>query len=189
MKSILFSICLFSSFATFADSTIQIKQNLKKSSIKEFIKAANDKNSAIGKRIAQLNADSTDGRNASGSIKLPVTKADIQVVQTSYEQVYNPWHYSSKNEAEDTCNSTGDSAEFLILLSNKTNVHGATDLTTTNFKATAVENLSAKRVDGGKIDICQDLAEADDGTFVIAPVQVQVSPITEVTITSPDSTI
>ena len=187
MKSILFSLCLFSSFAVFADPTIQIKASLKASSINAFLKQANDVNSAIGKRIAQINADSSDGRNQSGSIKLPITKDDLQVVQLTYEQMYNPWHYSSKSDSGETCTATGDSAEFLILLSSSTNVHGATDFQSINFDAKVEENLSAKRKDGGQIEFCQDVAEADEGTFVIAPTQVSVSEISEISITGPNS--
>ena len=182
MKALALSLCLLTSFATFAKSNVEINPAFKKAAIEEFLKEANDKNSVLGKRLATINDETTDGRNADGTITLPVTRADIQVALLGSEQITNPWHYANKSEDGLSCAAGGDSANFIILLSTNTGVHMAHEFGTIPFSVSVSEELSAKAKDGSKIESCEDVAYDDTNSYILAPTQISVDSIKEMNV-------
>lgn len=179
MKFIIFSAVLFTSFGALADLS---GPGLKETAVTAFLKEANNPQSSVGKTIAGVNEQNTDGRNPEGSITLPVKKTDLQVALLSQEMMMNPWHYSNRSEDGKTCFAGGDSAQFLILLKSEYNVHMAQEMETVPFKVQVSEHLTAKRKDGGIIEYCEDVAYDEKEEFEIAPVQIQVDAITSLLI-------
>jgi len=182
MKSIVLTALLVSSFSVLAGQSQPTNPNLKKTAMEAFLKEANNPQSVVAQTISAVNEQNTDGRNPEGSIKLPVTKEDIQVARLSTENMINPWHYASKSDDGKTCTAGGDSAEFLILLASEYGVHGAHESETVPFKVRVSESLSATRKDGAAIEYCEDVAYDEQGEYVVAPVQIQLDSISALNI-------
>lgn len=154
--------------------------SIKKFSIEKFLKDANNPATELGKRILKINEETTDGRNNEGTIKLPITKADLQVVLVDNEMITRPWRFAEKVGKE--CKATGDSSTHLILLTANTGVHGAINFSTYSFAVTAHEALSAKTKNGEEPETCY---EADDERyFIIEPIKYVVDKIKEVKLPS-----
>lgn len=179
MKSFIFSVLVLTNFAALGEHSLP---EMKQTAIEAFLKAANNPQSNVGKTIAGVNEQNTDGRNPEGSIPLPVKKADIHVALLSHEFLINPWHYASRSENGKTCTAGGDSASFLILLTSQYGVHMAQETETVPFKVSVSEHLTAVRKDGGVIEYCEDVAYDETGDYVVAPVVFQVDAISNLEI-------
>ncbi len=180
MKTFLFvSSFLITSLAMAAPS-INIPK-LKAIVIQKFIKEANNPKSELAKRINQINTENTDGRNPDGSITFPVKQEHLQVVLLSTEDMTNPWHYGHKSEDGKTCTADGDSASFLLLLSSYMKVHMAQEFAAFPFTLSVSEKLSAKRLDGNKIEYCQDVYD-NEKEYALAPVEYALTEIKEIEI-------
>lgn len=132
----------------------------KKAVITKFLKEANNSNSAVGKKIANINRETEDGRNQNGTISLPVKRSDLQVVMIQAEENHVPWHYADKENG--TCKATGDSAQFMIYLSQNTGVHYASEIDTVTFVGGATVTMSARILKDGENAYCADLGPAGD---------------------------
>lgn len=174
MKTILLALTLCLSFKALAAQSIP---EMKQTAITAFLKEANNPQSNVGKTIAGVNEQNTDGRNPEGSIALPVKKADFHVALLSHEFLINPWHYANRSDDGKTCFAGGDSAQFLILLTSQYGVHMAQETETVPFKVSVSEHLTAKRKDGGVIEYCEDVAYDEKGEYEVAPVEIQVDGI------------
>jgi hypothetical protein len=137
-----------------------LNSKLQQAVIDKFVQEANVPTSKLGLLIAKINQETTDGRNDNGTINLPVTADDLQIVVLSEETMYNPWHYASKENG--MCVAGGDSANYLILLSQHTGVHAASEFDTIMFKASAEELFSAEIRKVGEDVNCQELTVGDD---------------------------
>ncbi|MGZ3789663.1 MAG: hypothetical protein ACXVLQ_14130 [Bacteriovorax sp.] len=179
MKSLLASLSIVLLSTSFSRAEIPNAGHFKKAAIEKFLKEANDPKTKLGARIAQINEETTDGRNQDGTINLPIKKSDLQVVLLSSEEITNPWHYGNKNEKGDVCSANTGPADFLILLSSHTGVHMASEFETYLFKVGVDEILSAKRKDGKEIEYCEDIAYDENHVYVELPSKLEISEISE----------
>ena len=113
---------------------------LKAKAVAKFLADANNPASAVGQLIAKENADNTDGRNPDGIIKLPLKAADLQVTMLSAEDMLNPWHYGQYENGK--CLAGGNSAKFLIAVTERTGVHAAGEISTMLFQVATGESYS-----------------------------------------------
>ncbi|MDD4975006.1 MAG: hypothetical protein PHY93_11680 [Bacteriovorax sp.] len=184
MKKIIFSIVMGLALSSMAVANVPINQTFKNAVVRKFLREANNPKTKLGARIAQINIDTTDGRNNSGTIALPVKAENLQVALLSSEKITNPWHYGSKNDKGDTCTATNNNTDFMILLSSNTAVHMAMEFSTFTFKVNIFENLSAKRKDGATIEDCSEIfLDENRKYYIISPVVLTISDVSEVTIT------
>lgn len=183
MKGLLLLLFILGSMTfAFAETSIQVNQVLKEEVLKKFLLEANNPISSIGARVAQINIDTTDGRNPNGTISLPIKKEDLQIALLSSEQILNPWHYAVKNDKGNICSGTDNSAEFLILLSSHIGVHLAVEFLSYSFTVSASQIVSAKSKDGSEIANCEAIAEDSCGVYIKLPTQNLVEEILEVNI-------
>ena len=123
IKNALLAILLVSSMMGSLAQAYDDQGTLKAALVKQFLKDANNPKSTIGKQIKQINADTEDGRNQNGTIQLPIKKEHLQIVMIEAEDNHVPWHYANKDNGY--CHATGDSARFMIYLSQDQGVHYA----------------------------------------------------------------
>lgn len=139
-------------------------EKMRQAVIKEFLKQANNPKSKVGKIIKATNDETSDGRNQEGAIRLPVTKDDLQAVVTFEETMLQPWHYASV--VKNYCTGNGDSAIYIIYLSQETGVHAALEFETLEFSIAVHENYSVKILRPSEFDSCDSIVgEEENPTF------------------------
>jgi hypothetical protein len=187
MKNIFISAVIIMAFQTNAMASLEINKDLKNVAIKEFLSQANDKNSEIGKVITQINIDTADGRNTEGTIILPVVADALQIVLLSGEKLLNPWKYAEKNEAGTICAGYSETASFLIMLSSKSGVHGASEFSAIPFQVNTQANIKAQYKNGRQIESCNDFSdEAQTATIKFSAVEYKTVGMNQVQITIPE---
>ena len=183
MKTILYPTLLTLLFSSISFARVEFNKNIKQAAVQRFITEANHTKTKIGSRISQINIDTTDGRNQTGTISLPVNTNSLQVVLLSNEKITNPWHYGTKNDRGDICNATDNNSDFIILLSSFTAVHMAKEFSTYLFKVNVFEKLMAKRKDGKKIEVCSEIfLDEAHKIYNVSPPKIIVGDINEVSI-------
>jgi hypothetical protein len=163
-------------------STFAIEENfpdLVKAATTEFLKQANNPKSILGKKIDQINVETSDGRNQDGTIPVPVTMEGITAEAIAGEEMYRPWHYADKSEDGKTCSASGDSATILILLKSYAGVHSANEYQSYFFTTDVSESFTAKRKDGGVIEYCEDIAADEANEYDVSPTTYSVSDFKE----------
>ncbi|HWU43238.1 MAG TPA: hypothetical protein VN132_07370 [Bdellovibrio sp.] len=153
------------------DSSIFLAQ--KKAVIAKFLKEANNPRSSVGKKIAQINRETEDGRNQNGTISMPIKRSDLQVVMIGAEEIHVPWHYAHKENG--FCKTGGDSAQFMIYLTQNTGVHYASEVDTVTFVGGATETMSAPILKDGENVYCDDLGAAGDPDHNFGKISVGMS--------------
>lgn len=163
-------VSLLTSFmmGSFAHSYEDSSLAMKKAVIAKFLKEANDKKSEIGKSITKINEETADGRNQDGTIGLPVKASDLQVVKLSGQEILVPWHYASKTDGY--CESTVDSAQFMILLTKNQMIHYAEDMETLAFVVDAEQFLKVKVITKDYVD-CEEIVEFGNDRKVFGKVE------------------
>ena len=129
----------FESFPLFCNGERRLSKS-KAKAISQFVKQANTAGSELAKIIESYNKETADGRNANGTITLPVTRADLQAFVLSGEIQYNPFHYGEHKDGR--CVATGNSATVLIALSTRELVHLAREFGTLTFTTSVGEELA-----------------------------------------------
>jgi hypothetical protein len=185
MKNIFISAVFILLLQTNVMASLEINKDLKNIAVKEFLSQANDKNSEIGKAITKINEDTADGRNPNGTIILPVTIDALQIVIISGEKLLNPWKYAEKNEAGTICAGYSETASFLMMLSSKSGVHGASEFTAIPFQVNTQTNIKAQYKNGRIIESCNDFSdESHSSDFKISAVEYKAVSINQVQITT-----
>lgn len=115
---------------------------IKAAVLAEFLKQANNPDSALGKAIVQTNESMKDGRNENGGISMPIKGADVRVVQLGVETVADPWHYGETQGAYRVA-SSGENT-YLVLLTTRINVRLALEIDSLTFTVAARELLRVK---------------------------------------------
>lgn len=168
---------------SYANAEVPQDLTLKKAALEKFLREANNPKSSLGKAIAKINEETSDGRNHSGTIDLPITKKDLQLVVIGNEEITNPWHYGTKNEEETACSAGLNSAKYLVLLSSFTGVHYALEFAVYSFTVEVTRVIHTERVDGAKIEYCEDAGANDtNGEFKNLPSTLTIGEIEEVSI-------
>jgi hypothetical protein len=133
---------------------------LARAALQGFLKQANDPKSKIGKHLIQLNEESKDGRNQEGTIDFPITRENIQMVVTSEETMYVPWHYA--NIKNNTCYAGGDSATYAIYLTQSAGVHYAAEFSTLEFSISAKQSYTMKILKPSKDLNCEQAIRGEE---------------------------
>jgi hypothetical protein len=188
MKNIFISAVMILLFQTNANASPDINKDLKNIAIKEFLSQANDKNSEIGKAIIKINEETADGRNPDGTILLPIAVDALQLVLISGEKLLNPWKYAKKNEAGTICAGYSETASFLMMLSSKSGVHGASEFLAIPFQINTQTNIKAQYKNGRVIESCNDISDdTHTSDFKISAVEYKAISINQVQITTKET--
>jgi hypothetical protein len=155
VKLFAFIFCILSASVTFVAAEDDF-ENLKTEAIAQFTKQANTSGSELANIIKKYNEDTVDGRNPDGTIKLPVTRADLRAVVVSGAVQYRPFHYAEVENGR--CVTTGNSATVLIMLSTHQAEHLSAAVETLTFVCSVEEHLSCASKTNRSQD-CQDEAE------------------------------
>ena len=159
---------------------INPKNTLENKIIEKFLKEANNPSSQVGKMVAAINEEFSDGRNPEGAISLPIEKSSLQLLKL-YTENLNTWKYATNNGAQG-CIGTSETSTFILSLASYNNVSGAQYMEKYNFMVTAKEIFTVKRKDGKPLEYCDDMMSEDSTIEYIISSKIEVGKFKELNI-------
>lgn len=144
-------------------------ERMKKAVIKKFLTDVKNPQSDLSKLLKKVNDDTIDGRNREGSLIIPESELDLQVVLLSRMEIEATWDYGSFKNG--VCTATGEEADYRIFLGGFSNMRGGNYLHTYAFDV-QVRRILRMKVKGTKS--CNDFLESDSYASLYGPTTEEI---------------